>query len=99
LVRLFRSSPRSLRRSYALTFTNELLRKLRTATICGSKLPLRSRGTAISLAPSSPVAVLFENPLRLLPLPQARRIALLGTQMLGQLGVERACQKPLLELL
>jgi hypothetical protein len=29
-------------------------------TSCGSKLPLRSRGTAISMAPSSPIKVLLE---------------------------------------
>jgi hypothetical protein len=39
-------------------------------TICGSKLPLRSRGTAISIAPSSPITVLLEYPLRLLPPPR-----------------------------
>jgi len=39
------------------------------ATSCGSKLPLRSRGTAISMAPSSPITVLLEKPFRLLPLP------------------------------
>src|SRR5260370_1635247 len=40
------------------------------ATICGWKLPLRSRGTAISIAPSSPITVLLEYPLRLLPPPR-----------------------------
>jgi hypothetical protein len=39
-------------------------------TICGSKLPLRWRGTAISIAPSSPITVLLEYPLRLLPPPR-----------------------------
>src|SRR5712691_3137474 len=40
------------------------------ATICGSKLPLRSRGIASSIAPSSPSTVLLEWPLRLFPLPR-----------------------------
>src|SRR6266851_2832570 len=43
------------------------------ATICGSKLPLRSRGIASSIAPSSPSTVLLEWPLRLLPLPRPAR--------------------------
>src|SRR5216684_3525661 len=43
------------------------------ATICGSKLPLRSRGIASSIAPSSPSTVLLEWPLRLLSLPRPAR--------------------------
>src|SRR6266853_359677 len=43
------------------------------ATICGSKLPLRSRGIASSIAPSSTSTVLLEWPLRLLPLPRPAR--------------------------
>ena len=39
-------------------------------TICGSKVPLRSRGTARSTAPTSVSTVLPVAPLRLLPLPR-----------------------------
>jgi hypothetical protein len=39
-------------------------------TICGSKLPLRSLGTARSTAPTSVSSVLAVMPLRLLPLPR-----------------------------
>jgi hypothetical protein len=39
-------------------------------TICGSKLPLRSRGTARSTAPTSVSTVFPVVPLRLLPDPR-----------------------------
>ena len=39
-------------------------------TICGSKVPFRSRGTARSTAPTSVSTVLPVVPLRLLPLPR-----------------------------
>jgi hypothetical protein len=39
-------------------------------TICGSNVPLRSRGTARSTAPISVSTVLPVLPLRLLPLPR-----------------------------
>jgi hypothetical protein len=40
------------------------------AISCGSKLPARSRGTAISTSPSSVKTVFALVPLRLLPLPR-----------------------------
>jgi hypothetical protein len=42
-------------------------------TICGSKVPLRSRGTSISTDPSSVSTVVAEVPLRLLRVPRLAR--------------------------
>lgn len=42
-------------------------RRCRLRTICGSKLPSRSRGTSISTGPTSVSTVLIRVPLRELP--------------------------------
>jgi hypothetical protein len=47
-------------------------------TICGSKLPLRSRGTARSTAPTSVSTVFGVDPLRLLPLPRPAALSFAG---------------------
>ena len=68
--------------------------------IAGSKVPLRSCGTAGSTAPCSVSTVLPEGPLRLLPLPlpRARRIALLVAPTIGQPGARRPLRQRLLPL-
>src|ERR1700694_4921992 len=69
------------------------------ATICGSKLPLRSRGTSISTDPSSVSTVLGDVPLRVLAGSAAGGIALFVTEMVRQLGAQRPLEQRLLELL
>src|SRR6516164_6666513 len=69
------------------------------ATICGSKLLLRSRGTAISIAPSSPITVLFIIAVATVATAATGRVAFLVSQMLAQLGAQRAFQQALLEFL
>jgi hypothetical protein len=44
-------------------------RRCRFLTICGSKLPFRSRGVLISTGPCSLASVLGVEPLRVLPAP------------------------------
>ncbi|EID09644.1 hypothetical protein MXEN_20050, partial [Mycobacterium xenopi RIVM700367] len=53
--------------------TTELMllsRRFFLGTITGSKVPLRSRGTAISTGPLTVVTVFAEDPLRELPDPR-----------------------------
>ena len=61
-------------------------------TICGSKLPLRSRGTARSTAPMSVSTVLPVVPLRLFPLPAPGRVVFLIAQVAGHLLSQRPLQ-------
>ena len=49
--------------------SNPSKRVWRFFTICGSKLPLRSRGTSIVTSPFFPLSVFSVLPLRAFPLP------------------------------
>lgn len=54
----------------AMTFSSKPTRRVwRLATICGSKVPLRSRGERIRTAPWSVSTVLGGRPLRAFPVP------------------------------
>ncbi|CFS38273.1 Uncharacterised protein [Mycobacterium tuberculosis] len=53
------------------TRSTSVTRRLRLPTITGSKVPLRSRGTAISTCPhASVITFLLRDPLREFPLPR-----------------------------
>ena len=77
--------------------SNPSKRRWRLRTICGSKLPSRSRGVVDPTGPCSVSSVFGVDPLRVLPVPPGGACRLVA-EVVGQLDLHRPLHQPLRQL-